>query len=103
MILDGLKTCRGGRQALLEVAAAQAAAAAVVEKAKAAGGAAAILPLAVDPTLTLVELGVIEPERGGFHSSANVFPIGFTSVRRYEPPLAYAFRPPTHLKVKVRT
>jgi hypothetical protein len=77
--------------------------AAVVEKAKAAGGAVAILPLEVDPTLTLVELGTIEPTRGGFHNSTNVFPIGFTTVRRYEPSVGMRFHPrsgPVHIYLR---
>ena len=38
-------------------------------------------PIVVTPSLSILNLGVIDPSRSLFHSSANIFPIGFKSVR----------------------
>ena len=40
-----------------------------------------IYPIAVTGTLKILNLGVIDPSRTLFHSVANIFPIGFKSVR----------------------
>ena len=40
-----------------------------------------IYPICVTGTLKILNLGVIDPSRNLFHSTANIFPIGFKSVR----------------------
>ena len=42
-----------------------------------------IYPIFVSPTLKILDLGVVEYERSAFHSSRNIFPIGFKSCREY--------------------
>ena len=42
-----------------------------------------IYPIIVTNTLKILDLGTVEYERPNFHSSRNLFPIGFKSVREY--------------------
>jgi hypothetical protein len=41
-----------------------------------------IYPIQISPTLTILNLGVVDWERPGYHSEKNIFPIGFKSVRK---------------------
>lgn len=40
-------------------------------------------PIYVSPTLSILSLGEVEYERQAYHSSKNIFPIGFKSLREY--------------------
>jgi hypothetical protein len=41
-----------------------------------------IYPIVIAPTLQILNLGVVEWERPGYHSEKNIFPIGFKSLRK---------------------
>ena len=41
-----------------------------------------IYPIVISPTLSILNLGVIEWERPAFHSEKNIFPIGYKSLRK---------------------
>lgn len=40
-------------------------------------------PIIVTGSLKILDLGVVEFERPSFHSAANIFPIGFKSLREH--------------------
>ena len=40
-------------------------------------------PIVVGPTLSILNLGVIEYDRPNYHSEKNFFPIGYKSLREY--------------------
>jgi hypothetical protein len=41
-----------------------------------------IYPIVITPTLSILNLGVVDFERPAYHSDKNIFPIGFKSVRK---------------------
>jgi hypothetical protein len=41
-----------------------------------------LYPIVISPTLSILNLGVVEWERPAYHSEKNIFPIGFKSLRK---------------------
>jgi hypothetical protein len=41
-----------------------------------------IYPIVITPTLSILNLGIVDWERPAYHSEKNIFPIGFKSLRR---------------------
>ena len=41
-------------------------------------------PIEITSTLKIYNLGVIDYKRAGFHSSSNIYPIGFKAVRDHQ-------------------
>jgi len=41
-----------------------------------------LYPIVISPTLSILNLGVVDWERPAYHSEKNIFPIGFKSLRK---------------------